>query len=458
MLKSLTLKNFRAFKHQRFEFGRFNVFVGPNNSGKSSALSALNMIAQTVLGSELNQTPIVLNGDFDSLGTFMDMVHGGRSNTPLGIELEFDEFEIRVDFKYRSQRREIEITRYDLFESGKPVFSYVSKKDSFDVKLSGQYVETLLPNQRKIRPRFRNLMPGVANYGMMAMRRQRNERTEISDASYKVLRKTDRGVSLARNRLRRSFIDFDSLSPFREKPERTYLYSGETAQRIGITGSNTALLMASDASRRGSESKGLQAAISRWFDLSGIAKSIEIDSISPRHFEIVLVDFNGNRHNISDVGFGCSQVLPVLASALNVFTNRRPSLTDPVLIIQEPEIHLHPNAQASLGSFFAGIVPIDGQLFIETHSDNLILRLARHVSDGTISNDQIKIFYVHKLDGQSVVQSVQISEQGFLSDEWPGGFFPQRQSESLALAQQSERAKERSRSEIQLMFELRNAD
>lgn len=455
MLRSLTLRNFRAFKQQRFDFGRFNVFVGPNNSGKSSALSALNMIAQTVLSSELNQTPLVLNGDFDSLGTFMDMVHGGRSNTPMAIELVFDEFEVRAEFKYRSQRREIEITRYELFEKNRSIFLYTSKKDSFDLKLSGHYIEKLVPHQRKIRPAFRNFMPANANYAMAAVRK-RSENGDISEVNFGRLRRADRAIMLARSRLRRSFIDFDSLSPFREKPERTYLYSGETAQRIGTTGSNTALLMASDASKRGAESKGLQAAISRWFRLSNIADGIEIDSISPRHFEIVLVDFNGSKHNISDVGFGCSQVLPVLVSALNVYSNRNRLHSDPVLLIQEPEIHLHPNAQASLGSFFAGIVPTDGQIFIETHSDNLILRLARHVSDGTISGDDIQIFYVHKPDGHSIVTNVKVSEEGYLSEKWPGGFFPQRQSESLALAQQSEKSKARSRSEIQLIFDLRD--
>lgn len=452
MIKSLTLRNFRAFKNQRFEFGRFNVFVGPNNSGKSSALSALNMIAQTVLSSELNQTPLVLNGDFEELGTFMDMVHGGRTNTPVGIDLEFDQFEIRCEFKYRVQRREIEITRYELFESGKSIFFYSQKKDAFDLKFLGIYVEKLIPN-RKIRPEFRNFSPVVGIYMLLVMRAQRDENSPMSEQTFNTIRRVDRIFSNARGKLRRAFQDFDSLSPFRVKPERTYLYSGETAQRIGTTGANTARLLSSDASKRGSESKGLQTAISRWFELSGIAKSLEIDSISPRHFEIVLVDFNGSRQNISDVGFGCSQVLPVLASALHVFSKVR-SRNYPVLIVQEPEIHLHPNAQASLGSFFAGVVPLNGQLFIETHSDNLILRLARHVSDGTIDREEMKIFYVHKVESQSRVQCVGVSEEGYLSDQWPGGFFPQRQSESLALAQQSSSAKDRSRSEIQLMFEL----
>ncbi len=456
MIRSLTLRNFRAFRNQTFRFGRFNIFVGPNNSGKSSALSALNMIAQTVLSSELNQTPLVLNGDFDSLGTYLDMVHGGRANTPMGIDLQFDDYEIRIEFKYRSQRREIEIVRWELFDKKNSIFSYSSKGDSFEVKLLGQAIERILPNARKQRPVFRNLMPSTANYSSLIFSRMQEDK--LSDSTFGQLRRADRALNQARLRLRRSFSHFDSLSPFREKPERTYLYSGVTAERIGTTGANTATLMASDAARRGSESKGLQSAISNWFKLSNIAKSIQIDTIGPRHFEIVLVDFDERKHNISDVGFGCSQVLPVLAATLNVFRQRVRTMGNPTLIVQEPEIHLHPNAQAALGSFFAGIVPEDGQLFLETHSDNLILRLARHVADSTIDHSDIRVFYVHKIDAISRVNLVSIDDEGFFSSDWPGGFFPQRQSESLALAQQSDKSKERSRHEIQLIFELQGGE
>lgn len=450
MLHKLTLRNFRAFRNQTFAFGRINVFVGPNNSGKSSALSALNLIAQTVTASDVNETPLILNGPFESLGTYIDMVHGKRSNTPMGFDLGFDEFEIRVDFKYRTQRREIEIVRYELYENGTPVISYSSSKDSFDLKILGQDIEKSLPNIRKFRPTFSSLTPNAAVFISSMVRRR--DAPEMSESVYSRLRKVERSISLARMRLRRSFANFDSLSPFREKPERTYLYSGEIAHKIGTTGANTAALLAGDTSRRGGESKGIEHSISRWFKVTGIAEAVQIESISPRHFEIVLVDFNGQKHNISDVGFGCSQVLPVLAATLNTFLSRSNRGISPTLIIQEPEIHLHPNAQASLGSFFAGIVPSDGQLFLETHSDNLILRLARHVADGTISNEDLRLFFVNKDNSNSIVYDLKINEDGTFGRDWPGGFFPQRQTESLALAQQSQNAKDSSRREIQLIL------
>lgn len=448
MLHGITLRNFRAFRQQDFDFAKINVFVGPNNSGKSSAISALNLLAQTINSQEIDQSPLVLNGVFDSLGTFIDLVHGNRSNTPIGFDIRFGDFTIKVDYKYRQQRREIELVRYELYESGRNVVSYYTRKDAFDLKIYGRKVEDLVPAMRKRRPNFRNLVPATSAFS--ALRYER----EVSNSSQEVftkLRRAERAVARARVAIRQIFNDFDSLSPFRDRPQRTYLYSGETAERVGTNGGNTATILSSDASRRGAESKDIATEISRWFRVTGIADSIYIKSISPRHFEIVLVDQNSFEHNICDVGFGCAQVLPVLTASLNLFGGRRPLRESPMLIVQEPEIHLHPNAQASLGSFFAGLVPDDGQIFLETHSDNMVLRLARHVADGTISPDDLKIFYIHKVDGTSEVAEVKVGDDGIFTDDWPGGFFPQRQSESLSLAQAAFHSRNKS-SESQLEF------
>jgi predicted ATPase len=439
MLKSLSLRNFRAFRDQSFKFAKINIFVGPNNSGKSSAISAINMIAQNVANVEVGGSSLVLNGQFDNLGTFIDLVHGNRSNTPLGIEFEFDSFYIKSEYKYRQQRREIELVRFELKEQEKSQITYINKKDSFDIMVGGSSFESLFPNVRKVRPIFSGFIPYARFLDPYFMR---SESKVISENLIDKLLKINRSTSRARMRLRDLFANFDSISPFRDRPQRTYLYSGETAQTIGLTGSNLAAVLSNDAARRGGESKGMSTEISRWFRVSGIADEVKIRSLTPRHFEIVVADKYGNEHNICDVGFGCSQVLPVLAASLNLFGGamesmlRRPT---PILVVQEPEIHLHPNAQAALGSFFTGMLRQRGQLFIETHSDTLVLRIARHVAEGLLDASDVKIFYVHKENGNSVVEEMGITQDGIFSPEWPGGFFPQRQSESLDLAKASYR-------------------
>ena len=432
MINHIRLRNFRAFKQQSFNFSRINIFVGPNNSGKSSAISAINLLAQTYLSNEFTQTPLMINGQFDQLGTYKDIVYKNRANTPLGIDVGFDKFELRIEFKYRAQRREIEIVKYELYEKGNQLIFYHGKKDSYSFRFGGQEIEEIFPGIRKRRPKFSGFFPDRFTYDPLILLRR--EERAISEANYDRWRDIERRIAMARRDFRRNFNRFDSLGPFRDKPERTYLYTGETASRIGHTGANTAVLLSSDAARRGSESKAMLSDISRWFSVTGIAQSINIHPISPRHFELVLVDEDGSQSNISDVGFGCSQVLPVLVASLNTFSSESTAFEYPIFVVQEPEIHLHPNAQAALGSFFAGVLPSSGQIFIETHSDNLILRIAQHVADGRLDSDDVRIFYVAKKDGVSKVTNLELNPDGSLGRDWPEGFFPQRQAESLALA------------------------
>jgi predicted ATPase len=193
-------------------------------------------------------------------------------------------------------------------------------------------------------------------------------------------------------------------------------------------------MLAADSAKRGTQRKNLVDNISKWFDYTGIAKGLSVVSLTPRHFEIRLISNDMSTHNICDVGFGCSQVLPVLTAGLSLFHSESVHSSSPkVFIVQEPEIHLHPNAQAAMGSFFVSLVQGGGQAFIETHSDNLVLRIARHVALGDISPDDVAIFYVSDV-GEQRVTDIGLTASGSFKPDWPEGFFPQRQSESLMLA------------------------
>lgn len=426
MLNSITLRNFRAFKEQTFHFKKLNIFVGKNNSGKSSALSAINLIAQTLKEPDLDGTPLILNGQFDKLGTFIDVVNGNNPRRKIGIDLSFDQYIIRTDYKYRTQRRQIELSNFELLENGVSVIKFVQRKDAYDIFIFGDSFEKLLPESQKRRPRFRNFWP---------VRFSRFLIPNVSPDSfaYNQVRKVERALSMARLRLDEIFNNFDSLSPFRDQPQRTYLYSGETARNIGVSGSNTAAMLAADSAKRGNQKKNLVEGISRWFEYTGIAKELSVVSLTPRHFELCLVSNDGTRHNICDVGFGCSQVLPVLTAGLSLFEVEASRGDRRLLMVQEPEIHLHPNAQAAMGSFFISLVSKGGQVMIETHSDNLILRVARHVALGDIAPEDVMIFFISDAGDERLLE-IGFKDSGSFSVEFPEGFFPQRQSESLMLA------------------------
>ena len=432
MLRHLCLRDYRAFKRQNFAFAKLNIFVGRNNSGKSSAISALNLLAQTSGERELSSTPLLLNGQYDSLGTFIDVVHGNVPRRPIGIEFGFGRYEVKLEFKYRTGRRQIELQRFDLSDRGRDVLRYSARKDAFDLYVFGKEVSKAFPGLRKRKPTFRNFWPvGIADIQeIMDIDRHRDPSSEVRELYYNLTRT----LAVAARELDSYFDAFESVSAFRDKPQRTYLFSGETARKVGTTGSNTAQILAADISQRGAEKGSLLEGISRWFRATGIAQDVYVKSLTSRHFEICVRSNDGSEHNICDVGFGCSQVLPVLIGGLKLFDRDDPKKSRRnIFIVQEPEIHLHPNAQAALGSFFTDLVQASGQVFIETHSDNLVLRVARHVAQGDLSPEDVAIFWVDDV-GDDRVTPIRITENGGFDPEWPHGFFPQRHDESLALA------------------------
>lgn len=448
-MESLSLTNWRAFKYASFKFSKLNIFVGPNNSGKSSALSALNVLAQTVDPFSAQSGPLVLNGPYDQLGTYKDTVHGGFGGTPMKFCCEYTDVKIEWDLKYRPQRREIDVTRFKITSNGQAVYEYTSNSSRYDIFILGKSLEDLGLVSYKRRPVFRGVIPYFNSYEIRKDFRGKKDEKEREISS--LLMKCDEGISTAQDRFYDEFLNFESLGPFRVQPQRTYLFSGEAASSVGHIGENTINLLANDASKRGAERVGYLDIISNWLRRTNITQQIKVRNLTDRHYEISLLGRDGKDHNIRDVGFGISQVLPVLVAGIK---HTRESIGSPMLIVQEPEIHLHPNAQAELGTFFASVAKYPGQIFLETHSDSLVLRIARHVALGDLSPSDVRIYYVRGPDSPDSIFEMQIDESGSFRPDWPVDFFPQRQIESFELARVAV-AKERGKAQKQLtLFEF----
>lgn len=422
MLNYINLQNFRAYKNQQFDFSKINIFMGPNNSGKSSAISAINLLAQTIK----NQSSVLLlNGQHEELGTYIDAVHGKNSQTSMGFDFGINNADISLRYKYRPRRREISLNKFSLSMFDKNIYSYTARRDAYEIRYGQEKYEDAFPGTKKTQPDFYGLWPSDSSF---YRKRVDLDRTSEAFKSYRKLKITE-------SQVHRQFNFFDSISPFRQQPNRTYLYSGEAPEYVGRNGENGVSLLVGDSSRRGSARLGILDWVNDFFKESGIAKGLVVENLTSRHFELCIVDHSGKKHNICDSGFGCSQVLPVLISGLNLYLKKTPDHINKTFIVQEPEIHLHPDAQAALGTFFAKLSNLsNGQMFIETHSDHLVLRLARHVITGELKPEDIMIYYVQDIEGEKKVTKMQFDENGVFSPEWPGGFLPQRKEESLQLA------------------------
>ena len=138
----------------------------------------------------------------------------------------------------------------------------------------------------------------------------------------------------------------------------------------------------------------------------------------------------GPQRNLIDVGYGVSQVLPVLTELLDL----EPA---PLFLLQQPEVHLHPSAQAALGSLFCSVAEQDHQLLVETHSDYLLDRVRMDVRDKktALKPEDVSILYFERGDLEVNIHSLRLDDMGNVLDA-PRGyrqFFMDEVSRSIGL-------------------------
>jgi len=226
------------------------------------------------------------------------------------------------------------------------------------------------------------------------------------------------------------------LGPLRTPPERYYVLSGTTSELVGQTGQQTADMLFRDES--------LLARVNALF------KQFEIDyqlKISPLTDEENIGDIYALRVvqpetritvNGTDVGFGISQVLPIIVQSM--------VSKGQTICIEQPEIHLHPKLQAEMGDLFieAALGERKNTFILETHSEHLILRILRRIRETTIREttngeledglqpitpEDVQVIYAEPTPNGTVLHDLPITADGDFEKKWPKGFFPERRKE-----------------------------
>lgn len=275
---------------------------------------------------------------------------------------------------------------------------------------------------------------------------------------------THRGFSFAPVSLqfKRIFLNIDRLflkslkyiGPLRDAPRSIYSstdnpdpsdlgYRGEeTARILELYRGKQIRYMPSSNFKDGevkidAVSDTLENAVSDWLQYLGIAESVESNFREGIGYELKVRSSNSERmHDLTQVGIGVSQILPILV--LGLFSDE-----ESMLVFEQPEVHLHPRSQVLLGDFFLSMALTNRQCIVESHSEHLVNRLRYRIASSKTSdrlNDLTKIFFVEKASKGSSFREVKVNEYGAIVD-WPDGFFDQsyNQAQDILLAAAAKR-------------------
>jgi predicted ATPase len=167
-----------------------------------------------------------------------------------------------------------------------------------------------------------------------------------------------------------------------------------------------------------------------------LASDVRLHWLSDRHYEVQIQHPRTKEYqNLADVGQANSQVIPVLVGGLRLSAGS-------TYLVEEPEIHLHPRAQADLGDFFVDLYERGVAAIVETHSEYLVLRLQQHVAAGRLPPAAIKFVYVDATPARKRVSVLHLDDKARFVEALPGGFFPHRLAEARKLARLRDQANE----------------
>ena len=227
------------------------------------------------------------------------------------------------------------------------------------------------------------------------------------------------------------------LGPLRDYPRREYMWSGAEPRDMGQKGERVIdALLASrerDLKIQVSQRKKvtLEEYVAKWLKDLGLISSFSVKRLSKKsnYYQVLVKKApSSSEVLITDVGFGVSQILPVLALCFYV-----PERS--VLFLEQPEIHLHPSVQSGLADVFIDAINKRNiQIIFESHSEHLLKRLQTRMAEEKLTKDQVSLYFCKtSKEGSSIIEDLDMDEYGNIKN-WPKDFFGDEFGEMAAMA------------------------
>lgn len=441
MLNSLYVENFKAWKVLNVELGRVTGLFGTNSSGKSSLLQFLLMLKQTKNATDRG---VILDfGGHDqlvNLGSFKDVIHAHDDKALIKWRLDWslqrpisisDTTKKRTDILATDSQLSINsmvhakaksnllASDYLEYEFGEYSFSIAPKKPGsteFELDAKGPKGSDFrfIRNKQRVwalpGPIKTHLFPDQAKTYY-----QNAEFLGVFEAEYESL--------------------MDSiyyLGPLRDYPKREYPWAGTSPFDVGPKGQQTIAAILAATARKEQRNHGgrthykpFQEMIAFWLKELGLIHEFKIEEIAPGSnlFQArVKRDSKSAQALLTDVGFGVSQVLPALVLLYYVPEGS-------TIIMEQPEIHLHPSVQSGLADVIMTVAQARNlQVIVESHSEHLLRRFQRRVAEGGYAAEEIKLYFCDSKGGKASLLDLDIDLNGEIRN-WPEGFFGDEMTE-----------------------------
>lgn len=412
MLTHLQLDNFKIWKSTGpMRLAPVTLLLGTNSSGKSSLIQSLLLIRQTVKGDDPNLDLNLGNpdaGDSVTLGQFRDVLCRDGDGTMVGIEFRWSPTGQAADSALFS-------ARYRKGTAGSAELDYLRlgrDGQGFTVQRRKQDVYRLqLADERKSRGQSADFRPQRSfAFAPAAIAR-------LGDAGERIV---DVGPQLLDE-----LSNIIYLGPVRRLAQRDYVWGGRMPATIGDDGSKAVdALIASGMTAAHSRRRGqilppeadLFESTARWLKRMDLADGLSVKALGGSARHELQITREGTQVNLKDVGVGVSQVLPVIVAALFAAPGN-------IVIIEEPESHLHPLAAALLAELFEEVSKQRGvQFIVETHSEHLFRRMQTLIAKQQVMNSDCAMYFVERSGNSAILKTLTANEYGAITN-WPDKFF-----------------------------------
>lgn len=439
-LKYIGLQNFKCFENlPQVEFGKITLLTGANSTGKSSLMYG-------ILGAlQGNNYPYAfsVNGRYVEMGNFLEMVNNHDGNKIISISQTFVDSKFDISYSI--------ITEWKNDGVGNPLFmsfecscvyfySLFRREINGDVFLSLDYDPAKNPNSIKLQELLSTINQEDTDLKeIIEFLKYSSEEIHIENIR---IAENDGELNWGDDKIKYLYLlvyreittllsaynkNINYISSFRQPAQRIYAEKNGEKEKIASNGEGfiNELLTWKD-SGKDKFTSFVQAMRS-----IGVLADVVPTRMGDGQFKVnIRVHDNDKEVNLSDAGFGISQFMPIIIGDVELGN-------DSTLYISQPEVHLHPKAQANFGDYLVGQTKQNKRYVIETHSEYLLNRLRLAIVKGELPEEDIKVYYISQENGETKLYAISFNKKGQITGA-PQDFFDTYMIDVMDIAMNAE--------------------